>query len=133
MDRFSICRSTGKSCRSRIYTFFLSNAVELEPIFTPRAVISEMDQFSKLLDLVIKIGNWQKVPEIVHTFYTPRWSKLSLFLLYGQQFRRGDFSKLPYLGMKLGHWQKFQKLHIYSLSTIGCQNSAYFRSTCSGF
>ena len=34
---------------------------------------------------------------------------------------------------QLGHWPKFQKLHIYSLSTPGGWNWAYFCSTGSGF
>ena len=29
------------------------------------------------------------------------------------------FSNLQYLAMKLGHLPKFQKLHMYSLSTLG--------------
>ncbi len=42
---------------------------------------------------------------------------------------RGQFSKLPYMGMKLGHWPKCQRLYIYSLSTPGGRNWAYFHST----
>ena len=35
--------------------------------------------------------------------------------------------------MKLGNQPKFQKLHLYSLSTLVSQTSAYFRSSNSGF
>ena len=49
-------------------------------------------------------------------------------------FRDTDrFSKLPYLGIKLGHWPMCQMLHIWSLSTSGGRNWAYFHSTGSGF
>ena len=52
----------------------------------------------------------------------------------GSGFRdTGRFSRLPYLGMKLGHQKKVQKLHIFSLSTPGGRNLAYFRSTGSDF
>ena len=67
------------------------------------------------------------------SFY-PRGSKLTLFLLYGQQFPRYEaIFKLPYLAMKLCHWTKLQKLHIYSLSTLGDRNWVYFRSMGSSF
>ncbi len=44
-----------------------------------------------------------------------------------------DFVKLPYLGMKLVNRPKFQKLNIYSLSTLEGWNWDYFPSTGSGF
>ena len=65
-----------------------------------------------------------KVSEVahIHSFY-PRGSKVSLFLLYRQRFlSTGLFLKLPYLGMKFGKWSKFQRLHIYTLSTLKGRN-----------
>ena len=78
----------------------------------------------------MKLGNWPKLH--IYSFY-PRGLKLTLFSLYGQQFRyTGQFSKLPYLGMKLCHGQS-AKSCTYTLSTPGGQNLDHFHSPGSGF
>ena len=77
-----------------------------------------------------------KVPGVAHilSFYPPGNQNWAYFHSTGSGFRdTGRFSRLPYFGMKLGKWPKFQKLHIYSLSTVEGQNWAYFCSTGSGF
>ncbi len=61
--------------------------------------------------------------------------EIELISLYRQRFLRyGPIFKIAiYLGMKLGHWPKSQNLHIYSFSTPGGRNWAYFCSKDSGF
>ena len=62
---------------------------------------------------------WQvaKVPEVAHipSFY-PRGSKLSLLLLYWQQFLRCGPKFHAIFGHETCHWTKCQKLYIYFLN-----------------
>ena len=109
----------GKRYRSCTYTFFLSQGVDIDLIFTLWAAVSETKAyFQNYPYLGMKLGHWQKFHKLhILCFYAYGVYKSNLFLLdTSSGFRdTGQFSKLPYLGMELGHWQNFQKLHIYPL------------------
>ena len=97
----------------------------------------DMDRFSKLL----YIPRWKLATDIkiqkLHILFPPQGVEIGpIFTLQTAVSEiLADFQNChtKYLGMKLGHWPKFQKLHIYSLSTLVGQNWAYFRSTGSSF
>ena len=78
-------------------------------------------RFVKLSCLGIKLG--QSCRSCTYTLFLSQWVKLSLFLLYGQQFLKYGLWILPYLGMKLCNLPVFQKLHIYPLSTQGVEKT----------
>ncbi len=79
----------GQNSRSGTYTLFLTQGLEIELILALRAAFFRYGPIFKIA--IFGHETWQvaKVPEVAHTpsFYL-RESKLSLFLLYGQQFPR---------------------------------------------
>ena len=117
----------------------------------------DMGWFSKLPFLGMNLAHWPRFQKLhIYTPSTPGGRNGTYFRSTGSvsqiwadfqnshfgawnSFKRssfrdmGRFSKLPYLGMKHGKWAKLQKLHIYSLSTPGGRNWAYFRSKGSAF
>ncbi len=108
---------------------FLPQRVDIELVFTLQAGVSEIRadfQTCHSWAWNLAIGQREAVAQILYFYHT--WSKLSLFLLYGQRFPRwcDRFSKLPYLSMKLGHWSKCQKWHTYSLLFQGIKIELIF-------
>ena len=80
--------ATGKSSRSCTYILFLPQEAEIGLFLHYRQRFRNMDWFSKLPYLGMKLGRWQKFQKLhVHSLST-LGSKMSLFLLYGQRFLR---------------------------------------------
>ncbi len=80
--------------------------VEIEVIFTLRGAVSEISADFQIAIFGHETCPLAKFPEVAHipSFY-PRWSKLSLFSLYGQRFPKYD--PIFKIAMPFGHetWQ----------------------------
>ncbi len=141
MGRFQNCNiwawnlAIGQSATRCTYTLFLSQGVEIQLIFVPRAAVSKI--FKVVLCLCIKFGHWPKcqklhipclsTPKGVN-LSTPKGVKLRLFSLYGQPFLRyGQIVKIAIFGHETWPLAKVPEVeHIPCVYPRGSKLSFFF-------
>ena len=119
----------GQNSRSCIYIILQTQGVEICAYFhSMHSGFRNMRRFSKLPNLGMKLGHWQKLKKLqLYSLSTPGVEFEHIFALRAAVSEiRPNFSKLPYLGIKLGYWPKSQKLHMYTLSTPGGSKLSLF-------
>ncbi len=124
----------GQSSRSCIYTFFLPQDGDIGLIFALRAAVSEIRaDFQNCHIWAWNLAISHSSRSCTYTLNLPQGVKIqfNFALRAGISEKRADFQNCHIWAWK---WpEKFQKLHIYSLSTIRGQNWAYFCSAGSSF
>ena len=117
------------------YTMWVE--IEIELIFTLSAVVSEIRvDFENCHIWAWNLAFGQSFRSCTYTLFLPQRVEIDfIFTLRAMvSMIRADFQNghiWPWTWP--GHWPKFQKLHIYTLSTPGGQNWAYFASMDSSF
>ena len=133
----------GQSSRSCTNTRFLSQGVEIEPIFTLRAAFFEIPfKISKLYKVYRKyIRNFQNFHIWAWNLAIGQGSRSCTYTLFLREGGKSELISALWAAVfeirgwfsKIFQWPKCQKWHIYSLSTTWGQNWAYFALWGSGF